>query len=145
MKHLLISIIILSISLQLRAERTLINFNDDWTFRFSHNVAQKVGVRVNLPHTWNAQDALSGKIDYKRGIGNYEKSIFVPNEWKGKRIFIRFDGANTVTNVLVNGKHVGEHRGGYTAFVFELTNCLNYGENNNLWVRVNNAEQLDIM
>jgi len=145
MKHLLISIIILSISLQIRAERTLINFNDDWTFRFSHNVAQKVGVRVNLPHTWNAQDALSGKIDYKRGIGNYEKSIFVPNEWKGKRIFIRFEGANTVTNVLVNGKHVGEHRGGYTAFVFELTNCLNYGENNNLWVRVNNAEQLDVM
>jgi len=145
MKHLLISIIILSISLQLRAERTLINFNDDWTFRFSHNVAQKVGVRVNLPHTWNAQDALSGKIDYKRGIGNYEKSIFVPNEWKGKRIFIRFEGANTVTNVLMNGKHVGEHRGGYTAFVFELTNCLNYGENNNLWVRVNNAEQLDVM
>jgi beta-galactosidase len=145
MKHLLISIIILSISLQIRAERTLINFNDDWTFRFSHNVAQKVGVRVNLPRTWNAQDALSGKIDYKRGIGNYEKSIFVPNEWKGKRIFIRFEGANTVTNVLVNGKHVGEHRGGYTAFVFELTNCLNYGENNNLWVRVNNAEQLDVM
>ena len=130
---------------QLRAERTMINFNDDWTFRFSHNVTQKVGVRVNLPHTWNAQDALSGKPDYKRGIGNYEKSIFVPNEWKGKRIFIRFEGANTIANLLVNGKHVGEHRGGYTAFVFELTNFLKYGENNSLWVRVNNAEQLEVM
>ena len=130
---------------QLRAERTMINFNDDWTFRFSHNVTQKVGVRVNLPHTWNAQDALSGKPDYKRGIGNYEKSIFVPNEWKGKRIFIRFEGANTITNLLVNGKYVGEHRGGYTAFVFELTNTLKYGENNTLWVRVNNAEQLEVM
>ena len=145
MKHLLFSIIILTTALHLQAERTLINFNDEWTFRFSHNVAQKVGVRVNLPHTWNAQDALSGKIDYKRGIGNYEKSIFVPTEWKGRRIFIRFEGANTVTNVLLNGKHVGEHRGGYTAFVFELTNYLKYGENNNLWVRVNNAEQLDLM
>ena len=130
---------------QLRAERTMINFNDDWTFRFSHNVTQKVGVRVNLPHTWNAQDALSGKPDYKRGIGNYEKSIFVPNEWKGKRIFIRFEGANTITNLLVNGKYVGEHRGGYTAFVFELTNTLKYGVNNTLWVRVNNAEQLEVM
>jgi beta-galactosidase len=145
MKHLLISIIILSMAFQLRAERTLINFNDDWTFRFSHNVTQKVGVRVNLPHTWNAQDALSGKPDYKRGIGNYEKSIFVPNEWKAKRIFIRFEGANTITNLLLNGKHVGEHRGGYTAFVFELTNILKYGENNTLWVRVNNAEQLEVM
>ncbi|MEI6555535.1 MAG: glycoside hydrolase family 2 TIM barrel-domain containing protein [Paludibacter sp.] len=145
MKHLLISIIILSMAFQLRAERTMINFNDDWTFRFSHNVTQKVGVRVNLPHTWNAQDALSGKPDYKRGIGNYEKSIFVPNEWKGKRIFIRFEGANTITNLLVNGKYVGEHRGGYTAFVFELTNTLKYGVNNTLWVRVNNAEQLEVM
>lgn len=127
------------------AQQKLINLNDDWTFRLSHNVIQKTGTRVNLPHTWNAQDALSGKIDYKRGIGNYEKTIFVPNDWKGKRIFIRFDGANTVTNVLVNGKHIGEHRGGYTAFTFELTNSLNYGENNTLWVRVNNAEQLNVM
>jgi beta-galactosidase len=145
MRYLFVSVFMLALSFRMSAERTLINFNDDWTFRFSHNVTQKVGVRVNLPHTWNAQDALSGKIDYKRGIGNYEKSIFVPNEWKGKRIFIRFEGSNTVTNILVNGKHVGEHRGGYTAFVFELTNSLKFGETNNLWVRVNNAEQLDIM
>lgn len=145
MKQLFIFLFILSITLQLHAERTVINFNNDWTFRFSHNVAQKVGMRINLPHTWNTQDALSGKIDYKRGIGNYEKSIFVPNEWKGKRLFIRFDGANTITNVLVNGKSVGEHRGGYTAFVFELTKFLKYGQYNNLWVRVNNAEQLEVM
>ncbi len=44
-------------------------------------------VRVDLPHTWNAQDALSGKIDYKRGIGNYEKKLFVQSQWKGKRLF----------------------------------------------------------
>jgi beta-galactosidase len=145
MKHFIISIFFLLVIFQSIAERRLINLNDDWTFRFSHNVIQKTGTRVNLPHTWNAQDALSGKVDYKRGIGNYEKTIFVPNEWKGKRVFMRFDGANMITNVLVNGKHVGEHRGGYTAFVFELTNCLNYGEKNNFWVRVNNAEQLDVM
>lgn len=130
---------------QLRAERTMINFNNDWTFRFSHNLNQKVGVRVNLPHTWNAQDALSGKPDYKRGIGNYEKMIFVPSDWKSKRIFIRFEGANTIADVFVNGNLVGEHRGGYTAFVFELTNNLKYGENNNICVRVNNAEQLEVM
>jgi beta-galactosidase len=141
----LIFAMLLFISFQLMAERTLINFNNDWTFRFSHHVAQKVGEPVNLPHTWNAQDALSGKYGYKRGIGNYEKSVMIPEKWKGKRVFIRFDGANTVANVLVNGKHVGEHRGGYTAFVFELTNYLNFGEKNSIWVRVNNAEQLDVM
>lgn len=145
MKYVLIFLLTFSAYFQLMAERTMINFNEDWTFRFSHNVTQKTGTRVNLPHTWNAQDALSGKSDYKRGIGNYEKSIFVPAEWKGKRIFIRFEGANTITNVLVNGKHIGEHRGGYTTFVFELTNNLKYGESNILWVRVNNAEQLEVM
>ncbi len=49
-------------------------------------VQKGTGVRVDLPHTWNAQDALSGKIDYKRGIGNYEKNLFIRPEWKGKRL-----------------------------------------------------------
>ncbi|MDA3834306.1 MAG: hypothetical protein PF495_13050 [Spirochaetales bacterium] len=35
--------------------------------------------------------------------------------------------------------------GGYTAFTFEITDLLNFGEKNNIWVRVNNAPQLDIM
>ncbi len=145
MKKPFIYLLFLLATTQLYAERTMIRFNEDWSFRFSHNVAQKVGVKVNLPHTWNAQDALSGKLDYKRGIGNYDKTFFVPKEWKGKRVFIRFEGVNTIANVFLNGKHLGEHRGGYTAFVFELSGRLNYGENNNLQVRVNNAEQLDVM
>ena len=33
--------------------------NNDWNFRFSHQVQKGTGVRVDLPHTWNAQDALS--------------------------------------------------------------------------------------
>lgn len=118
--------------------------NENWNFRFSHQV-EKTTRRVDLPHTWNTVDALAGKRDYKRGVGNYYKTIFIKDEWKGKRLFIRFKGANTVTNLLLNGKHIGEHRGGYGAFIFELTDFVEYGENNKLWVRVNNAEQLDIM
>ena len=40
-------------------------------------ITSNVPQEVSLPHTWNAQDALSGKVDYKRGIGNYEKRIFI--------------------------------------------------------------------
>ena len=69
----------------------------------------------------------------------------MPLSWKGKRIFIRFEGANSVTNLFLNGKHIGEHRGGYGAFIFELTDKLTYGGQNQLLVRVNNAEQLDVM
>lgn len=126
------------------SQRLSIDLNENWNFRFSHQV-ERTTRRVDLPHTWNTVDALVGKRDYKRGVGNYYKTVFIKNEWKGKRLFIRFKGANTVTNLLLNGKHIGEHRGGYGAFIFELTDFVKYGENNKLWVRVNNAEQLDIM
>ena len=127
------------------ARRAVIPLNNDWLFRFSHEVHKESGHKVTLPHTWNAVDALSGKPDYKRGIGNYSRSLFVPASWQGRRIFIRFEGANTTTDLFLNGKHIGEHRGGYGAFIFELTDKLIYGAKNQLLVRVNNAEQLDVM
>lgn len=127
------------------AQRQDILLNNDWNFRFSHQVQKGTEVRVDLPHTWNAQDALSGKIDYKRGIGNYEKNLFIRPEWKGKRLFIRFEGVNNIANVFINRRHIGEHRGGYGAFIFEITGKVEYGKENSILVRVNNGEQLDIM
>ena len=127
------------------AERQDILLNNQWKFRFSHQVQKGTEVRVDLPHTWNAQDALSGKIDYKRGIGNYEKKLLVQSQWKGKRLFLRFEGVNSIANVFINRKHIGEHRGGYGAFVFEITDRVEYGKDNSILVRVNNGEQLDIM
>lgn len=127
------------------AQRQDILLNNDWNFRFSHQVQKGTEVRVDLPHTWNAQDALSGKIDYKRGIGNYEKNLFIRPEWKGKRLFIRFEGVNNIADVFINRRHIGEHRGGYGAFIFEITRKVEYGKENSILVRVNNGEQLDIM
>lgn len=127
------------------AQRQDILLNNDWKFRFSHQVQKGTEVRVDLPHTWNAQDALSGKMDYKRGIGNYEKNLFIRPEWKGKRLFIRFEGVNSIADVFINRRHIGEHRGGYGAFVFEITGKVEYGKDNSILVRVNNGEQLDIM
>lgn len=132
-------------SMQMLAQREDKLINQDWSFRFSHQVNANAARRVDLPHTWNAQDALGGKYDYKRGIGNYTKKIFIRPEWQSKRIFLRFEGANCVSNVFVNGKHIGEHRGGYGAFVFEITDKVEYGKENTLLVRVNNGEQLDVM
>ena len=90
------------------AQRQDILLNNDWNFRFSHQVQKGTEVRVDLPHTWNAQDALSGKIDYKRGIGNYEKNLFIRSEWKGKRLFIRFEGVNNIADVFINRRHIGK-------------------------------------
>ena len=127
------------------AQRQDILLNNDWNFRFSHQVQKGTEVRVDLPHTWNAQDALSGNREYKRGIGNYEKNLFIRPEWKGKRLFIRFEGVNNIADVFINRRHIGEHRGGYGAFIFEITGKVEYGKENSILVRVNNGEQLDIM
>lgn len=148
MKHLRLTfsaLFAMAVSMQTLAQRENILINQDWNFRFSHQVDKNSSRRVDLPHTWNAQDALSGKPDYKRGIGNYDKKLFIRAEWKGKRLFLRFEGANCVSNVFINGKQIGEHRGGYGAFIFEITDKVNYGKDNTVLVRVNNGEQLDVM
>ena len=142
----LVSVVLLMLyGMSMFAQRQDILLNNDWNFRFSHQVQKGTEVRVDLPHTWNAQDALSGKIDYKRGIGNYEKNLFIRPEWKGKRLFIRFEGVNNIADVFINRCHIGEHRGGYGAFIFEITGKVEYGKENSILVRVNNGEQLDIM
>lgn len=145
LSRLLSTVLLVLNCISLSAQRQDILLNDNWRFRFSHQVQKGTEVRVDLPHTWNAQDALSGKIDYKRGIGNYEKKIFVRPEWKGKRLFIQFEGVNSIADVFVNRRHIGEHRGGYGAFIFEITDKVVYGKENSILVRVNNGEQLDIM
>jgi beta-galactosidase len=137
--------ILLSIVANTYAQREDILLNDNWEFRFSYQVQPRTAQRVDLPHTWNAQDALSGKPNYQRSIGNYEKMLFVRPEWKGKRLFLKFEGANTIANVFINRQHLGEHRGGYGAFIFEITDQVKYGENNRIGVRVSNAEQLEVM
>ena len=145
MKHIIIGLLLVLCSTFTYASRKEILLNNDWMFRFSHQVQKKSEQRVNLPHTWNSSDALSGKQDYYRGMGNYEKTLFVKPEWKGKRLFLRFEGVNTIATVFVNSVCLGEHRGGYGAFVFEITDKVQYGAENKILVKVNNALQLDIM
>lgn len=141
-RFLLISVLLLSIHV-LHARETY-NINRSWEF-FSHNDTSTDGaLTVNLPHIWNS-DALGGQKDYFRGIGNYLKTITIPSGWNDRRVFIRCGGANSVAQVFVNGKIVGEHRGGYTAFTFEITDHLLFGRENRFWIMVNNSPQTDVL
>lgn len=94
---------------------------------------------VNVPHTWNAEDGQDGGGDYYRGAAWYRRSLILPANSEGKRVFVEFDGANNVTNAYVNGKHLGEHRGGYARFRFDATDALRPGGGNVLAVRVDNS------
>lgn len=117
------------------------NISRDWKF-FTHSENQSQ--LVNLPHQWNL-DALSGRTDYFRGNGNYMRYIDAKPEWKDKRVFIRFGGANLVADLLINGRYVGRHKGGGEAFTFEIGDYLNYNGRDLVWVVVDNAKDLDVM
>lgn len=141
-KYLLLSVFCL-LTVSIFARET-VNLNHSWKFTPGSEVQKNVFTTVNLPHTYNL-DALSGKADYFRGLVNYEKDVEIPAEWKEKKVYIRFKGVNSIANVFINGKHAGEHRGGYTAFVYDISDMLKYGEKNTVWVRVTNALVLDIL
>ena len=139
--------------------RTVTNFNNEWKFL---KLTQKDGLSelaietpmfddsawesISLPHTWNADDGANGRTgkdeggeDYYRGLGGYRKSAYISAEYGGKRVFIEFEGANTVTELFVNGKCAGRHEGGYSAFRFYITPYIRLGEVNVFSVKVNNA------
>lgn len=99
---------------------------------------------VNLPHTWNLGAAASEDPDYRRGVGWYRRALALDPSLEGRRIFLRFEGANQVADVFVNGRHAGRHVGGYTAFTFDVTDLVRFDTVNVLAVRVDNAHDPDI-
>jgi beta-galactosidase len=107
---------------------------------------------VTIPHTWNTKTADDGshhgdphfKYGYYRGACWYARSLNIPAQWRGRRVFIRFEAASLVAKTWLNGHFLGEHRGGFTAFCYELTPYLHYGAPNELRVQVDNSHQEDV-
>jgi beta-galactosidase len=107
---------------------------------------------VTIPHTWNTKRDDEGdhkgdrhfKSGYYRGTCWYAKSLDIPTDWQGKRVFIRFEAASLVSKTYLNGQLLGEHRGGFTAFCYELTPLLHFGATNDLRVQVDNSPQKDV-
>ena len=100
--------------------REVYSLNDNWQFFFKMETSSDYARHISLPHTWNL-DALSGQGEYLQTTANYSRDIYVPAEWSNKRLFLKFYGVQNVADVFVNGQHAGEHRGGWTAFTFEIT------------------------
>lgn len=97
---------------------------------------------ISLPHCWGwAEAQVTNK--YYRGPGWYRRVLELQPE-KGKRYFLRFDAAATVADVFLNGQKLGEHRGGFGAFCFEITDALAPDGKNFLVARVSNAKEPDI-
>lgn len=136
-----VSFLLLALTTVSAGAREVYNINSNWKF-FTYN--ERDSLSVNLPHTWNT-DALTGQKGYYRGIGNYLKYVDIKPEWKGRRVFVRFHGANSVANLMINGRHVAQHEGGSNAFVFEVTDYVDFAGRNLFWISVNNGERIDVL
>ncbi|MHA1745759.1 MAG: glycoside hydrolase family 2 TIM barrel-domain containing protein [Promethearchaeota archaeon] len=111
---------------------------------------------VTVPHTWNDQDVQEGGDGmlsmlnpkkaraYVRAPHWYRTVLEFPKNYKNKRLFIQFEAVGSVADVYVNKKFVGQHRGAFAAFCFEITAYVNIEKPNIIAVKADNTHQKDI-
>lgn len=100
--------------------------------------------RVVVPHAntrlpWHAFD----DKDYQF-VSVYRRRFKLPPEAQGRHVFVDFEGVMTASTVWLNGMRLGEYKGGYTPFSFELTEHLDFHGENVLAVEVDSTERADI-
>ena len=130
MKKLLIVMALLGFCPSILMAREVKSLNDGWTFvkgfvktgpvAGTSFGRQTPGEPVTLPHCFNAED-FQTEDTYYRGYGTYTRLLEIPEDYAGRRNFLRFEGAGSVADVLVNSVFVGEHKGAYNSFNFEIT------------------------
>lgn len=134
-----------------RSARRVFPLNHNWLYS-DRNLANGASLtlddsrfaRVTIPHTnkllpWHGFDDKSYQF-----ISLYRRHFKLPIATRGKRVLIDFGGVMTAATVSLNGKRLGEYRGGYTPFSFELTPHLNWQGDNVLAVEVDSTERKDI-
>ena len=100
--------------------------------------------RVTIPHSnvvlpWHSFDDKAYQF-----VSVYRRHFRLPQELQGHRVFVDFAGVMTAATVTINGKRLGEYRGGYTPFSFEITANANWSGDNLLAVEVDSTERADI-
>ena len=145
--HIIVGVILAFPAYKANAQpRQKLSLNNNWDFYYSYDVTTNaIKTNVTLPHTWNANAPAEGGANYRRESGTYQKKLIAKTSWKKKRLFLYFEGANSVADVFVNQHFVGEHSGGYTAFCMEITKYINYDKENLLTVQVSNAHRTDVL
>ena len=107
---------------------------------------------IAVPHTWQTYET-TGKVHpflfdasekddpyWWRGWGWYRKHFSIGKEQAGRKVFVEFDGVQKYSRVWVNGQPVGDHKGGYSGFYFDITDLVRWGQDNVLAVAVCNRQ-----
>lgn len=130
--------------------RKIENINQNWLFIKEDlpDAAEKLlapsqAEAVNLPHTWNQYDGQDGGNDYYRGGCWYQKQLELPAVGEGQELYLEFAAVNSVAEVFMDGRLLGTHAGGYSAFRFPITEYA--GQSSVLLsVRADNSDDEDV-
>ncbi|WP_066214008.1 glycoside hydrolase family 2 TIM barrel-domain containing protein [Flammeovirga sp. MY04] len=130
-----------------------VSFNDNWRFSKGElpnakntEFSDKDWRTLELPHDWAVEgpfdkkyNARSGGLPF-HGQAWYRKEFFVPKKLENKKAFIYFEGVMNQAEVFVNGKKVGERPYGYIGFELDMTDAIQFGQNNTIAVKCNPEE-----
>lgn len=92
--------------------------------------------QIMVPFPWGSK--LSG-VDNQGHIAWYSRRLDIPEDWAGKRCFLVIGACDWHTSVWIDGTHVGDHKGGYTPFEFELSEYTTPGKAHQLVLRVDDS------
>jgi beta-galactosidase len=131
--------------------RESITLNDGWRLAFDDpadalHADTSSWTSVRVPHNWNVTTGVgsTNQPTNQRGAGWYALRFAAPKLDADGRVFLKFNGASIVADVYLNGTYLGQHRGAFGAFCFEITTNLNRAAENDLRVRVDNRPFSDI-
>jgi len=130
--------LVLPINRKWRYSRTQVEGGHDKTFDDSR-FDQVVIPHTNVPLPWHGFDEKSYEF-----VSLYRRRFKLPPAAKGKHVFVDFEGVMTASTVWINGSRLGEYKGGYTPFSFDLTPHLDFDGENVLAVDVDSTERPDI-
>jgi beta-galactosidase/beta-glucuronidase len=103
---------------------------------------------LNLPHDWSVEGTLSPSLAactgfLPGGVGWYRKKLTVPNDRKGRKVYLYFEGVYNRSEVFLNGHSLGRRPNGYVSFAYDATPYVRFGEENTVAVRVDHSRSAD--
>ena len=117
------------------------NLNGLWSYAVTEAAAETFDIQGQILVPFALESALSGvgKVLQKGEALWYEREFTVPKKWKGKNVLLHFGAVDWQADVYVNGVLVGEHKGGYDPFSFDVTPYLKKSGKQTLKVKVLDA------
>ena len=114
------------------------NLNGLWDYAITAKDAKPEVYEGKILVPFAAESALSGvgRSVTENDALWYSREFRVPRQWKGKRVMLNFGAVDWYSEVYIDGQLVGEHKGGYDPFSFDITDYLAKGKDHNLTVRV---------